>query len=169
MNSNQLSIDSFLKNLQTKHSLTEALELTTADENLIAAFAVKFFKDGKLESSLKLLQGLTALCPEKSQYWTALGAVLTRLERYEQAIPVLSAALRISTNNIAALVNRGECYIAIAENEKAAADLHRAIDLDPRKQDEASNRARQIVFGMSTFFKKCIDEGLDTLEISDSH
>jgi tetratricopeptide (TPR) repeat protein len=167
MNNNQLSIDSFLKNLQMKHSLTEALELTTADEDQITAFAIKFFKDGKLESSLKLLQGLTSLCPEKSQYWTALGAVLTRLERYEQSIPVLTAALQIDCNDTAALVNRGECYIALAENEKAAADLQRAIDLDPKQLDQASNRARQIVFGMATFFQECIEEGLDEVEISD--
>jgi tetratricopeptide (TPR) repeat protein len=165
MNSNQLSMDSFLKNLEMKHSLSEALQLTTADEDQIAALAVKFFKDGKLESSLKLMQGLTSLYPEKSQYWTALGAVLTRLERYEQAIAVLAFALQIDGNDVAALVNRGECYIAMAENEKAAADFKRAIELDPRQQNQASNRARQIVFGLATFFQECINEGLDEVEI----
>jgi tetratricopeptide (TPR) repeat protein len=167
MISQQQSIDSFLQEVREKHSLPEAIGLTAADLDEIAAVAVKLYEEGKLKSSLKLLEGLTSLCPEKPEYWSAVGGVLTRLERYEEAIPILTVALRMDSNNTAALVNRGECFIAMAENEKAAADLQRAIDLDPGQHDPASNRARQIVFGMYTFFQECIVEGLDEAEVSD--
>ncbi|MCI0611995.1 tetratricopeptide repeat protein [bacterium] len=166
-NESVLSID-FLERLQSSVSFSEALGLSESDLDQIAVLAAALYAENKLESSLIVLEGLTNLCPEKAEYWISLGAVLTRMERHEQAIPVLTLALRMNPRDTAALVNRGECYIALANNEKAAADLQKAIELDPKQQDVASNRARQLAYAMYSFFHQCVDEGLDEVEIDDS-
>jgi tetratricopeptide (TPR) repeat protein len=162
-----LSTDQFVKKLQEKTSFSEALGLTSDDLNQIAGLAAAFYQENKLESAQKLLEGLIALKPERAEYWSAFGAVLTRLEKHEEAVPALSAALKLNSKDTAALVNRGECYLALADNEKAAADFKEAIQLDPKQQDPASNRARQIAYGMSLFFEECHEAGLDTVEVDE--
>lgn len=162
-----LTNDQFVKRLEGNSSVHEALGLTTEDLNQIAGLAAAFYQENKLESALKLLEGLVALQPERAEYWSALGAVLTRLERQEEAVPALNAALKLNSKDTAALVNRGECYLALADNEKAAADFKEAIQLDPKQQDPASNRARQLAYGMSIFFEECHDAALDTVEVDE--
>lgn len=162
-----LSTDQFAKRLQEKASFHEALGLTDDDLNQIAGLVAAFYQENKLESAQKLLEGLIALKPERAEYWSALGAVLTRLEKHQEALPALSAALKLNSKDSAALVNRGECYLALADNEKAAADFKEAIQLDPKQQDPASNRARQIAYGMSLFFEECHEAGLDTVEVDE--
>jgi tetratricopeptide (TPR) repeat protein len=159
------NLETFVDRIAKGDSMSDALEFTEQDLNNIAGMAVALYKEGKVENSLRLLEGLRCLRPDKAEYWSASGAALTRLERYEEAIPVLSVALKMNPRDIASLVNRGEAYIATAENEKAAKDLEAAIDLDPQEQDPAANRARQIAFAMYTFFEVCSLEALDTAQV----
>lgn len=148
-------------------TLSEALGLTDEDVDNFAGLAAALYEADKMESALKIFEGLVSLRPERGEYWAALGAALTHAERHEEAIPVLSVAIQMDPKDPAALVNRGECYLAMANNEKAAEDFKLAIELDPKEQDPASNRARQLVFGMHDFFDQCRAEGLDEVEIED--
>jgi tetratricopeptide (TPR) repeat protein len=160
--------EAFVDHVANGDSFSDALQITEQDLSIIAGMAAALYKDGKVENSLRLLEGLRCLRPDKAEYWSASGAALTRLERYDDALPILSVALKMNSKDTASLVNRGECYLAIAENEKAAKDFEKAIDLDPQEQDPAANRARQLVFAMYAFFQVCNLEALDTAEVTDS-
>jgi len=159
--------ESLTAELKKKSSLVEALGLSTKDVNGIAALAAALYQEDRIESAVRILHGLTCLQPERAEFWSALGGVLTRMEKYEQAIPVLTVAVHLNPKDAAALVNRGECYIALADNEKSAADLRKAIELDPQEKDPAGNRARQLAYGMHTFFEECQKEELDSVEVED--
>ena len=156
-----------MKRIGTASSLSDAFNISDADLNAIAGLAASYYSEGKLEASLKLLQGLVHLRPERGEYWSALGATLTRLERYEEAVPVLSVALSFDTKDMAALVNRAECFLALAQSESAASDLDKAMTLDSKGSNPAANRARQIAFGMKEFFEQCMESGLDTAEVEE--
>lgn len=160
--------ETFVDQIANGDSFSDALQFTEKDLTNIAGMAAALYKDGKVENALRLLEGLRCLRPDKAEYWSASGAALTRLERYEEALPILSVALKMNAKDTASLVNRGECYLAIAENEKAAKDFETAIDLDPQEQDPAANRARQLVFAMYTFFQVCNLEALDTAQVTDT-
>jgi tetratricopeptide (TPR) repeat protein len=150
-----------------KSSITEALGLSTKDVDEIAAVAAALYQEDRVESALKIFQGLICLQPERAEFWSALGAALTRTMRYEQAIPVLTIAVKMNPKDTAALVNRAECYIALADNERSSDDLQKAIELDPQQKDPASNRARQLAYGMNSFFEECQNENLDKIEVDE--
>lgn len=156
-----------LERLSAGDPLPQALGFSEEDVRQIETLAVLLYQEGKLESALRLLQGLVSLHVDRAAYWSALGAVLTRMERHEEAIPVLTLALRMDPNDTAALVNRGECYIALGRAEEAGADLERAIELDPKETDPASNRARQLAYGLYQMFDQAREEGLDTVEVEE--
>jgi len=145
--------------------LGAALGFTPEALDAIQELATALYAEGQLESALKLFKGLLVLRPDRADSWSAVGAVLTRMERYEEAIPYLSAALALDREHTAALVNRAECYLALGQAEEAAQDLDRAIELDPREEDPASHRARQLVWAMARFFEEAHKEGLDTAEV----
>jgi Flp pilus assembly protein TadD len=159
--------EEFTKRIGSAGSFSEAFSFSDSDLNAIAGLAASYYSEGKLDGSLKLLRGLVHLHPERGEYWSGLGATLTRLERYEEAVPVLSVALTLDAKDAASLVNRAECFLALAENEKAAGDLDKAIALDPKGVDPAANRARQLAFGMKEFFEQCVESGLDTAEVEE--
>ncbi len=129
--------------------------------------AAALYREDRLDEARTLFQGLVGLYPDRAEYWSALGAVLTRMERHEEAIPVLSVALQLNPEDTAALVNRGECFIALGQAEAAARDLERAIELDPGETDPASNRARQLAYGLYEFFDTIREAGLDTVEVEE--
>lgn len=160
--------ETFVDRVAKGDSMSDALEFTEQDLSNIAGMAVALYQDGKVENALRLLEGLRCLRPDKAEYWSASGAALTRLERYEEALPILSVALKMNASDTASLVNRAECYLALADNEMAAKDLEAAIDLDPQEQDPAANRARQLAFAMYTFFEVCSLEALDTAEVTEN-
>jgi tetratricopeptide (TPR) repeat protein len=164
-----VNMDEFVKRIGSAGSLSDAFNFSDTDLNAIAGLAASYYSEGKLEGSLKLWQGLIHLRPERAEYWSALGATLTRLERYEEGVPVLSVALSFDAQDSAALVNRGECFLGLANNESAASDLEKAIALDPKGSDPAANRARQIAFGMKEFFEQCMESGLDTAEVEEKN
>lgn len=166
-NGNVPAESSFLKVLESGGSLDAALGMNDEHLAAIAGLATAFYNEGKLESALKLMEGLTGLRPENGDYWSALGAILTRMEQHDQGIPALSLALHFNPKDTAALVNRGECYIGLGDVDHAADDFEAAMLLDPKQQDPAANRARQLAYGFTEFFVQCQEAGLDTVEVED--
>ena len=147
-------------------SLQQALQLSDDTLDSIARLTAAHYADGKVESALALCRGLVRLRPRDARAWTALGAILVRLDRHDEGLPALDEALRLDPDDIAALVNRAECHLAAADNRRAAADLDRAIELDPGQRSSAANRARQLAFAMYAVFEQCRMEGLDTAQIN---
>ena len=151
--------------MHTASSLQEALQLPDATLDSVRRLTALLYEQGKTDAALELCRGLVALHPHRAAGWSALGAVLTRLERHDEAVEALDRALELDPRDTAALVNRAECRIAAGDNAAAAADLDRAIELDPRHDDPAANRARQIAFAMYAIFAQCVAEGLDRVQL----
>ena len=156
-----------LDKLQSGQNLPEAMGLDEKAMEAIEQIAVACYQEGRLESARRIFEGLVSLLPDRQEYWSALGGVLTRLEEHEKAIPVLTVALELDDTDTSALVNRGECLLALGQVESASKDLERAIELDPDENDPASNRARQLVYGFDTFFTGVMEEGLSDVEFED--
>jgi tetratricopeptide (TPR) repeat protein len=81
-----------------------ALGFTPEALDTIEQLATALYAEGQLESALKLFQGLLVLRPDQADAWSAVGAVLTRMEQYEEALPYLSAALALDPDHTPALV-----------------------------------------------------------------
>jgi Flp pilus assembly protein TadD len=167
MTEDQNGSGDLLERLQNSDSLPEALEITSEDVDTIGALAAALYEEGKLGQAEVLLQGLVALHPERAEFWSALGATMVRQDRWDEALPALSVALELDPDDTSTLVNRGECYLALADNEAAAADFERAMELDPKEEDPSANRARQMAFGMFAFFEECHEAGLHEVEVED--
>ena len=76
-----------------------ALGFTPEALDTIEQLATALYAEGQLESALKLFQGLLVLRPDQADAWSAVGAVLTRMEQYEEALPYLSAALTLDPDH----------------------------------------------------------------------
>jgi predicted Zn-dependent protease len=139
----------------------QALGFSEADLEKIAGLAAALCEEGRWESALKLWAGLVSLQPGRAEFWSALGATLTRMGRHEEAIPVLTLALRMDPTDTAALVNRGECYIATAQIEAAVADLEAVIRRDMTETDPVAHRTRQLVYALREFLERARSAGLD--------
>ncbi len=137
----------------------QALGFSEADVQKIAGLAAGLCQAGRWESALKLWAGLVSLQPERAEFWSALGSTLTRMGRHEEAIPVLTFALRMDPTDTAALVNRAECYIATAQVEAAVADLEQVIRQDMTETDPVADRARQLVYALYEFFRRVHPSG----------
>jgi len=144
----------YLKAVAHGVPLAQALGFSEADVQKIAGLAAALCQAGRWEAALKLWAGLVSLHPERAEFWSALGSTLTRMGRHEEALPVLTLALRMDPTDTAALVNRAECYIATAQVEAAVADLEQAIGQDLAETDPAADRARQLVYALHEFFRR---------------
>ena len=164
---NEPSVQEALARLQSGASFAEAIGLSEETVAHIEQLAAALYSEDRLDEARTLFQGLVSLFPDRAEYWSALGAVLTRMEHHEEAVPVLSVALHLNPEDTSALVNRGECFIALGQVEDAARDLERAIELDPGETDPASHRARQLAYGLYMFFDTIREAGLDTVDIEE--
>ncbi len=138
--------------------LEEILDLKDEEEARFVELGMALYHEGRVEAALSIFSGLTALRPERPDYWTALGAVLVRLERYDEARPVLKLACRMNPEDIAAWVGLGECELGLGSVEAAAQAFESALELDPEGQTDAGRRAQALVHGLSRFFEGLVRE-----------
>jgi tetratricopeptide (TPR) repeat protein len=114
----------------------------------IATLAAAFYAADRLEEARVLFEGLCGIAGGDARYHNALGAVLLRQKRSGEALAALDRALKLDEANLEAWVNRAEAHLLRGQYQEAAADMRRAIALDPGKTSPAANRARQMAWGM---------------------
>lgn len=107
-----------------------------------------YYEQGNLEKARTIFEGLIELDPDSSAAHAALGALLTRTERFRDALLHLTRAIELNPQQIAPYVNRAEIYLRQQRAEEAVANLKQAIALDPREVDPAANRARAMALGI---------------------
>lgn len=59
---------------------------------------------------------------------------MDKMKRYEKALKLCSAVLKIEENNGEALANRADAYLSMEEFEKAKHDFKKAHDTDNQNQ-----------------------------------
>lgn len=67
---------------------------------------LKLFKEGKLETALTHLNKALEILPIYSEVLSDKGAILVRLERYDEALEALNRALKFSPNLKSAIINK---------------------------------------------------------------
>lgn len=112
-----------------------------------------YYEQGNMEKARVIFEGLVELDPASAAAHSALGALLTRTEQYEEALGHLDRAVELNPEQIAPYVNRAEIFIKQGRAEEAVANLKSAIALDPQENDPAANRARAMAFGIAEALK----------------
>jgi Tfp pilus assembly protein PilF len=112
-----------------------------------------YYEHGNLEKARAIFEGLVELDPQSAAAHSALGALLTRTERFDEALRHLDSAVELDPGQIAPYVNRAEIFIKRGRAEEAVANLRRAIELDPSERDPAANRARAMALGIAEALK----------------
>jgi tetratricopeptide (TPR) repeat protein len=112
-----------------------------------------YYEQGSLTKAQAVFESLVELDPSSAAAHSALGALLTRRERYADALPHLDRAVELDPKQIAPYVNRAEIFIRQGRAQEAVENLKKAIALDPKEKDPAANRARAMAFGLAEALK----------------
>jgi predicted Zn-dependent protease len=129
-------------------TLRELLGLSDAQMRKMAEKAHQWVEQARFADARVALEGLIALEPRQSYFWAALGAVDLAEGKWVLAERRCSYALTLDERQIAAYVNRGEASIRLGKFESAAADLRRAMELEPNGASPLHARARALAQGV---------------------
>ncbi len=99
---------------------------------------------GRLEEARVVFAGLVASNPKDASVHAALGTVLQKLSRVDEALRSYEQALALEASNPVALGNRGELRLK-AGDRGGLYDLRRAVQVDPTGRTAAARRARELL------------------------
>lgn len=119
-------------------------------------------RHGRTDEARRIFEVLTFIDHKNYFHHLALGGAYQKLKRHVDAIYQFSEALKLSPENINALVNRGEVFLRHKNYRKAAEDFREAILLDKSGKDRFSNRARSLVVAIKRLLAR--DKELKSLE-----
>lgn len=140
-------------------SIGELLGLSPETQYEMAKVAYRLFQTGQLEQALNVYEGLTALSPRDSTFHCHLGATLYALDRLDHAFTAYDQALNLDSNNIDALVGRGELHLRNGRSAQGLADLKKAVELDREKAHQSTFRARSTVIALEQQVKTAQNPG----------
>lgn len=121
--------NSLQKWLNGQISLGLAARWDKDEIRIISEIAYSLAQQGRNQEAILLFEGLLAIAPATAYFQSALGALYLRTGNFVQAIERFDAAIAIESNDIVALVNRGEAYIKSGNIAAARLDLEKATDL----------------------------------------
>lgn len=133
--------------------LRDKLGITADEFRAMGDMGAMYYQQGILDKAQTIFEGLVEIDPNSAAAHSALGALLTRTERFDEALPHLNRAVELDPAQIAPYVNRAEIFIREGRAEEAVANLKQAIALDPHEQDPGANRARAMAFGIAEALK----------------
>ncbi|MHB8877165.1 MAG: tetratricopeptide repeat protein [Myxococcaceae bacterium] len=109
-----------------------------------ALFGHQLFEMGRLEEARVVFEGLVGTEPKDAFPYTMLGTIYLALGDQARALALFEAALQIDTDEIAALVYRGEIRLNQGKLKPAMVDLNRAVQLG-LGDDPFVDRARRLI------------------------
>jgi tetratricopeptide (TPR) repeat protein len=115
--------------LHGRASLGAAAAWTAEEMRLVADLGYALAEQGRNEEARTIFEGLAAVAPATAYFQSALGALRLRLGEPENALPHLEAALKADPRDLPALINRGEAYLHLGEQETARRDFEAALRL----------------------------------------
>ncbi len=121
------------------HFAEEAVSLNETSLDYQKRLAFLYIDAGKFEESLECLKKLVSYEPTRFYNWYAHSEVLMLIGEYEEAVTVLSEAIRKH--------NRGElyyqlsnCYFHLNNQKKGRASLAKALELDPQLLEDMQQK-----------------------------
>lgn len=142
--------------LEGQISLGAAAEWNKDEIRIISEIAYSLAQQGRYSEAVVIFEGLLAIAPATAYFQSALGAINLRLKNYSKAIEHLDAALKIESNDVVSLVNRGEAYLLTREIEKARVDLDKALQVaarQPKNETDINNEKTLSVKRARTLLK----------------
>jgi Tfp pilus assembly protein PilF len=101
-----------------------------------------FYLQGKTEEAQKIFEGLLVLDTKNPFINAMLGSIYQKRRMFDRAFQHYDQAISAFPQDIQSLTNRGEIFLQSGKLKEAAADLKKAIELDPERKNPAANRAR---------------------------
>jgi tetratricopeptide (TPR) repeat protein len=136
-----------------RDSLRSRLGVSEQEFRALGQMGAMYYRQGVLNKAQAIFEGMVEMDPSSAAAHSALGALLTRVERFEDAMRHLDRAVELDPRQIAPYVNRAEIFIKQGRAEAAVANLKEAIALDPQEKDPAANRARAMALGIAEALK----------------
>ena len=99
-------------------------------ENYRSTYALYLYSEGRTDEAIRELERLSKENPDNRTIRTQLVAGYRSLERDRDAENVLNIALKKNPNDVDALLQRGELYIAFGRYDQAEADLNQVAHMD---------------------------------------
>jgi len=128
--------------------LTPLFGLGKAEVDTIEVLGFELYQQGRTHEADIIFGGLIAIDSKRYQGYAGKGALALAEERLDEAVTWLSQALERNDTDAAVHANLGETLLRLGRFEAAAAELAKALALDPENKQPAANRARAILMGM---------------------
>jgi tetratricopeptide (TPR) repeat protein len=127
--------------------------LRKTELDAIEVLGFELYQQGRYKEADAIFDGLIVLNRTMYRGYAGKGALALADERLEEALSWLSQAAERNTADPTVHANLGETLLRMGRFKEAAAELERALALDPNERDPAANRARAILSGMSTIVR----------------
>jgi tetratricopeptide (TPR) repeat protein len=130
---------------QNNPTFASALASKADEWTALLVTGYNFFRQERLEEAATIFEGLVVVDSHNPYIQGILGSIYQKQQLYDLALIRYNNALTLNPADTNALSNRGEILLKLGRFQEAAQDLKRAIELDPVREDGASNRARLLV------------------------
>lgn len=125
--------------------------LTNDQVRYLASVGFNLYEQGKTEDAKTMFNGLVAA--NDSYYgYAGLGAIALAQNppELDVAFENLKKAEERNPDDPTVHANIGEVFLRRVKFEDAAAEFHKAFELDPEKRDAGANRARALIAALSS-------------------
>lgn len=139
------------------------MDLTAEEMASGILFAHSLFTQGRYEESRIMLEGLLTLDPDNAYMHYLLGSTFSLQDRLKEALEAYSRSIELFPAYVSALVNRGEIYLKLGDFQRAAADLGKAVEMDPQAKDSSAHRARFLLQMASGALRLAEEKGVDAV------
>lgn len=126
-----------------------------------AAVGYNCFQQGQLEDAETIFRGLVALNSLSYLGYAGLGALYLHQGHLDAAEANLKVAIQLAPDQAGLYANLFETYLKMAKFDEAEGAYKKALELDPNANDEAVNRAANIVNALGLVFEECKRQGIN--------
>jgi tetratricopeptide (TPR) repeat protein len=113
----------------------KAYQQNPAYKQKVPEYAGFLIKNRKFAEALVLIEDIKADTKQAFEYFLAKGRALAGLERFEEAIAVLTEGNRIYNSDAGLLNALGTCYYRTGKTQEALTVLKASLKLDPGQED----------------------------------
>jgi tetratricopeptide (TPR) repeat protein len=121
---------------------------------MIAERGYTMMAQGRLDSALRIFDGLAYLNPYEPYFYTVLGSICQQKDDVQRAMDCYNIAIRLQPYNINALANRGELYFNQNMLAEAMQDFSAVVQFDPEGQNESTVRVGVLLRALRDAFEK---------------
>jgi tetratricopeptide (TPR) repeat protein len=149
---------------QPAQNIWETLSVDGPQIAALMQLGFTLFQQGKFKEARDIMEGLIVLNPLNPYPYSVMGSIHQKEKRLEEALNCFTVCLKLHPQEINTLTNRGEVLLTLGRFEEAAADLKAAIELDPKSENPAANRARFLTAFAAEALKLAEDKGPDAVQ-----